>query len=771
MDQQKQEQFISLSLPRARAPSFADVEVKMLLSNLNTVSYSGMSSDSEAESSELELEFDQIRGQIRRVKKTGPFSRAGKKADTSKSDIRVARKVPSTDAHNTQWWDKMKESMHVEQQQLLEHELQEKKKQDRPVRSQSTNQARPRPRPASWLEARETIAMHLEEESKKAQQEEDDQMSRAVSPTSSLSSVSSVSTGNNCNPLSMSLPSVPTITSPTLLRNYPSLRNEKGNKAQVIDTEEDGDFDEESNTSSNWWDDLKRDLEVSTDAGESHSHVNDTKNNENNAFVPNTPAPLSPSIASIPSRILQNNQSVTTHSSAQSTSNTHTESQQVSEMEDEEEEEKEDSSSWWDDMKKSLETTEKAPSPADDSNRSRGDSASQKTDVSISSLQRDLQSSAPQPTGSPLDQPHLKIRHERKLSASDTRIQLPEVWGMNRVRNRSNNNDSLRTNSSVDSLKTQFNRSSVTPSSSDNEYPNNSPKVTLLPGTMHDIPPVVKRGVLKFDNGVYRGDFTVTPDQYSLAHGTGTFVASNGETYVGQWKMGKRDGKGIKVWDDGREYTGDWSNNRRTGYGILTWKNGDVYMGEMNYGFQQGWGMFKTADDRYVGEWNVSERHGYGTMHFKNGDIYSGDWKHNKKDGRGIYRFKDGKTVEGEWVANVFATKVAKKVDVDSEGETPTPKMHRSNSRKGKASRARAKSTSVVPMPSSSPTVTPVSPVHPTSSAVKKDKATRRKTREKDEDDSGLFEENPQTDVPSSPSGGRDDKKKKKMWTFKSSAN
>jgi len=167
-----------------------------------------------------------------------------------------------------------------------------------------------------------------------------------------------------------------------------------------------------------------------------------------------------------------------------------------------------------------------------------------------------------------------------------------------------------------------------------------------------------KRGVLRFDNGVYRGETKVTPESYSTAHGYGTFNANNGEMYIGQWFNGKREGKGIKAWEDGREYIGQWNNNRRSGYGIMTHPNGDVYIGELQFGFQQGHGMLRSADgDKYIGEWNVNERHGFGVMHFKNGDIYAGEWQHNKKEGHGLYRFSDGKYVEGEWVDNKFTKK------------------------------------------------------------------------------------------------------------------
>lgn len=176
-----------------------------------------------------------------------------------------------------------------------------------------------------------------------------------------------------------------------------------------------------------------------------------------------------------------------------------------------------------------------------------------------------------------------------------------------------------------------------------------------------------KKGILRFDNGVYRGDIIVTADGYSLAHGYGSFTTSaDGEMYIGQWRMGKRDGKGIKVWADGREYVGQWSNNRRSGHGIITWANGDTYIGEIQFGFQQGHGVMKSNGEKYVGEWNVNERHGFGVMHFRNGDTYSGEWAHNKKHGHGTYKFFDSQVVEGEWENNKF---------MGSKKQTPIPEV------------------------------------------------------------------------------------------------
>eukprot|EP01117_Protostelium_nocturnum_P012946 TRINITY_DN4799_c0_g1_i2.p1 TRINITY_DN4799_c0_g1~~TRINITY_DN4799_c0_g1_i2.p1 ORF type:complete len:391 (+),score=153.44 TRINITY_DN4799_c0_g1_i2:165-1337(+) len=338
-----------------------------------------------------------------------------------------------------------------------------------------------------------------------------------------------------------------------------------------------------------------------------------------------------------------------------------------------------------------------------------------------------------------------------------------------------------------------------TPSSSDNDHEfsstRSSPSVSIHSQEQNLQP--TKRGVLKFDNGVYRGDIVVTPDSYSLAHGNGTYI-SGGETYIGQWKMGKRDGKGIKIWDDGREYSGEWSSNRRSGNGILTWKNGDVYIGEMTMGFQQGWGMLKSNGEKYVGEWNVNERHGYGSMHFKNGDLYSGEWQHNKKHGRGIYRFSDGKSVEGEWVGGVFKTQGrAKKTEEENTTSDENDSGKKLNAKEVlKASKSKKESkggslkhpTSKTRERSSRPSTHSPNSTEGTreggSPSMKdfKDKIWRRRSNSSatentkypetnHSDASSVSVENSElfgehTDSPSSPSNRDERKKKKSTWNF-----
>ena len=41
--------------------------------------------------------------------------------------------------------------------------------------------------------------------------------------------------------------------------------------------------------------------------------------------------------------------------------------------------------------------------------------------------------------------------------------------------------------------------------------------------------------------------------------------------YIGEWKNGKREGKGIYYWNNGDIYEGDWKNNKGEGKGIINY--------------------------------------------------------------------------------------------------------------------------------------------------------------------------------------------------------
>ena len=53
----------------------------------------------------------------------------------------------------------------------------------------------------------------------------------------------------------------------------------------------------------------------------------------------------------------------------------------------------------------------------------------------------------------------------------------------------------------------------------------------------------------------------------------------DGSSYNGQYKEGKKNGKGIFVWFDGSKFEGDFVNNKIEGYGVYEWPDNRKYSG------------------------------------------------------------------------------------------------------------------------------------------------------------------------------------------------
>ena len=95
---------------------------------------------------------------------------------------------------------------------------------------------------------------------------------------------------------------------------------------------------------------------------------------------------------------------------------------------------------------------------------------------------------------------------------------------------------------------------------------------------------------------------------------------SNGkDVYEGEYRGGKKHGRGVYTWHTGSRYEGEWRANKRTGRGVYTWSDGD----------------------RYDGEWRANKRHGDaavgGLTPGADGNRYEGEWRANKRHGRGVY--------------------------------------------------------------------------------------------------------------------------------------
>ena len=129
---------------------------------------------------------------------------------------------------------------------------------------------------------------------------------------------------------------------------------------------------------------------------------------------------------------------------------------------------------------------------------------------------------------------------------------------------------------------------------------------------------------------------------------------SNG-IYVGEWKDGKRHGRGTFTWADGAkyvgEYVGEWKDDKPNGRGEWTSPYLPVkYVGEYKDGKRHGQGSMNLADGgTYVGQWENHNFHGQGTYTYVNGDKYVGEFKDGKQHGQGTFTDTNGNKYVGKF--------------------------------------------------------------------------------------------------------------------------
>lgn len=90
-------------------------------------------------------------------------------------------------------------------------------------------------------------------------------------------------------------------------------------------------------------------------------------------------------------------------------------------------------------------------------------------------------------------------------------------------------------------------------------------------------------------------------------------IYDNSDRYVGEFKAGKRHGKGAYYYHDGSKYEGEYKNGKRAGKGTYTSVHGD----------------------KYFGEWKDGESHGEGVYQYVNGDRYEGEFRDDVPHGKG----------------------------------------------------------------------------------------------------------------------------------------
>ncbi|CEM15731.1 unnamed protein product [Vitrella brassicaformis CCMP3155] len=170
-----------------------------------------------------------------------------------------------------------------------------------------------------------------------------------------------------------------------------------------------------------------------------------------------------------------------------------------------------------------------------------------------------------------------------------------------------------------------------------------------------------------YDEGQYVGSIR-TVDGEKLPHGTGLLRSLDGERkrYEGEWKDGKRDGKGTEYASSGpqtvKAYEGEWKDDKRHGQGKSTTidQHGQtVYEGQWADDEMKGDGhitnlTLKDAKGQHFGLFTGptldGKPHGEGEVHQCGGVVYNGGWKEGKQHGQGEERIHGKVTYKGEWV-------------------------------------------------------------------------------------------------------------------------
>jgi len=139
-------------------------------------------------------------------------------------------------------------------------------------------------------------------------------------------------------------------------------------------------------------------------------------------------------------------------------------------------------------------------------------------------------------------------------------------------------------------------------------------------------------------------------------NGTGTYFYSTGDKsgskFTGEWKNGKRDGKGIIVKKDGSIFEGEYKNDKANGKGTWRFSDGHKYEGE----FKDGRFIIETKifpnGNKYTGDFKNNLLDGKGTFTLSNGNKYIGEFKDNQFNGKGTYIFANGQKIVGDFKDN-----------------------------------------------------------------------------------------------------------------------
>lgn len=129
--------------------------------------------------------------------------------------------------------------------------------------------------------------------------------------------------------------------------------------------------------------------------------------------------------------------------------------------------------------------------------------------------------------------------------------------------------------------------------------------------------------------GIYYDDKNNEFWEIHLDTKTKILLKSNNDKYclVGNCQ----DGVGLYKYSNGATYFGTFKNGRRHGFGDLRFPSGQYYIGEFVYDLKEGLGTYVWKEDNhYTGEWKNDTYHGKGIMSYSKTNYQAGLWENGK---------------------------------------------------------------------------------------------------------------------------------------------
>ena len=161
------------------------------------------------------------------------------------------------------------------------------------------------------------------------------------------------------------------------------------------------------------------------------------------------------------------------------------------------------------------------------------------------------------------------------------------------------------------------------------------------------------KGIKYNENGekIYEGNYI-----NDIVDGQGIYYFNNGEYYIGEFKNGVKQGKGIiySPKNNHKKLEGYFEKDKYVGPDKYIYENGDYYIGKLINGFPSPKGNIynKNNNLKYKGDLVNGIPEGKGMSFYENGSIlYIGDFVHGKPEGKGIKYHKNNKIkYDGDWL-------------------------------------------------------------------------------------------------------------------------